>query len=499
MYYKSTRDSAVKVTSAQAIAQGISAEGGLFVPESIPSITMDDVKKLGAMSYSERATFVFSKFLTDFDEAEIRYCTENAYSVKNFDTENIAEIAHLFDGTYMLELWHGPTCAFKDMASQILPYPLTVSTKKIKLDKKVVILVATSGDTGKAALEGFKDVEGTQILVFYPEDGVSAMQKKQMTTQDGNNVGVCAIKGNFDDAQNGVKKIFTSDEMKKALADNGMMFSSANSINWGRLAPQIIYYVSTYAQLLADGEISEGEKINIVVPTGNFGNILAAYYAKKMGIPVNKLICASNSNNVLTDFINTGVYDRNRKFYTTISPSMDILISSNLERLLYILCGENDAQIREWFGKLAECGRYEVTPEVKKALSEEFCAGFCDDAATEETIKKIYDKYSYTCDTHTAVAVKVYSDYREKTGDKTKTVIASTASPYKFNTAVLQALGADIKTDDEFEKVDILAQMSKMPVPKSLAELKGKEVRFKGSVDKDEMKDYVLKALGISR
>ena len=279
MFYKSTRNSEVKVSSAQAIAQGISEDGGLFVPSEIPAITLDDIKALGEKSYAERAFFVFSKYLTDFTEAEIRYCVEGAYNTKNFDTDNIAELAHLFDGTYMLELWHGPTCAFKDMALQILPYLLTTSIKKLGVDKKVVILVATSGDTGKAALEGFKDVEGTEILVFYPEDGVSAMQKKQMTTQEGGNVGVCAIKGNFDDAQTGVKTIFTSKETADKLAENGMMFSSANSINWGRLAPQIIYYVSTYAQLVADGEIELGDKINIVVPTGNFGNILAGYYA----------------------------------------------------------------------------------------------------------------------------------------------------------------------------------------------------------------------------
>ena len=474
MYYKSTRNSEVKVSSAQAIAQGISVDGGLFVPEEIPSISMEDLKKLGEQDYRARAKFVFGKFLTDFTEAEIAYCVDNAYNTKAFDTDNIAELAHLFDGTYMLELWHGPTCAFKDMALQILPYLLTTSTKKLHSDKKVVILVATSGDTGKAALEGFKNVPGTSIMVFYPEDGVSAMQKKQMTTQEGDNVGVCAIKGNFDDAQNGVKAIFTNREIAEELEKNGMMFSSANSINWGRLAPQIIYYISSYAQLLADGEISEGEKINIVVPTGNFGNILAGYYAKHMGVPVNKLICASNANNVLTDFLKTGIYDRNRDFHATISPSMDILISSNLERLLYMLSGENDALIREWFGKLASEGRYEVSDDVKK----------------------IYDKYSYTCDTHTAVAVKVYEDYKAATGDQTKTIIASTASPYKFSGSVLSALGENTEAS-EFELVDKLAEVSGLAVPASLAALKDKDVRFTKVIDKTEMKDYVFSALGI--
>ncbi|MBR6045583.1 MAG: threonine synthase [Ruminococcus sp.] len=496
MFYKSTRNSAVNVSSAQAISQGISKDGGLFVPSEIPSLTMDEIAALGNVSYRDRAFFVFSKFLTDFTEAEIRYCVDNAYSDKNFDSDSIAELAHLFDGTYMLELWHGPTCAFKDMALQILPYLLTTSAKKLELGRKIVILVATSGDTGKAALEGFKDVPGTEILVFYPDDGVSAMQKKQMTTQEGANVGVCAIKGNFDDAQNGVKAIFTDAAVAETLDRNGMQFSSANSINWGRLAPQIIYYVSTYAQLLADGGIKAGEKINIVVPTGNFGNILAAYYAKKMGVPVNKLICASNANNVLTDFINTGVYDRNRKFYTTISPSMDILISSNLERLLYHLCGENDATIREWFGKLASEGRYEVSEDVKKVLAEEFYAGCCDDAQTKACIKEIYDKYSYTCDTHTAVAVKVYEDYKAATGDKTKTVIASTASPYKFSGSVLSAIGAETDAD-EFELVDKLADASKLPVPASLAALKDKDIRFTETIDKADMKGYVFRTLGI--
>ncbi|MCD7742650.1 MAG: threonine synthase [Ruminococcus sp.] len=496
MNYKSTRDSSVSVTSAQAIAQGISKDGGLFVPDEIPKITLNDIKALAGVDYRERAKFVFSKFLTDFSEAEIAYCVDNAYNTKAFDTDNIAELAHLFDGTYMLELWHGPTCAFKDMALQILPYLLTTSIKKLNSDKKVVILVATSGDTGKAALEGFKDVEGTSILVFYPDNGVSAMQKRQMTTQEGNNVGVCAIKGNFDDAQNGVKSIFTNSEIASKLNENGMMFSSANSINWGRLAPQIIYYISSYAQLVNDGEIKLGEKINIVVPTGNFGNILAGYYAKHMGIPVNKLICASNSNNVLTDFLKTGIYDRNRDFHATISPSMDILISSNLERLLYILSDENDKLINEWFDKLAKEGRYEVSQEVKERIFDEFSAGFCNDEETKATIKEIYDKYSYTCDTHTAVAVKVYNDYKSATGDTTKTIIASTASPYKFSGSVLSAIGEETEAS-EFELVDKLADVSKLAVPKSLAALKDKQVRFSKVIDKNQMKDYVFEALGI--
>ena len=336
------------------------------------------------------------------------------------------------------------------------------------------------------------DVPGTSIMVFYPEQGVSSMQKRQMTTQDGANVAVCAIEGNFDDAQNGVKAIFTNEEIKNELDKNGMCFSSANSINWGRLAPQIIYYISAYATLVADEEINLGDKVNVVVPTGNFGNILAAYYAKKMGLPVNKLICGSNSNNVLTDFINTGVYDRNRHFFTTVSPSMDILISSNLERLLYLLCGQDDAQIREWFGSLAKTGKYEVTDAVKKALGEEFYGGFCDDAQTKECIKHTYEKYSYTLDTHTAVAVKVYEDYKAKTVDNTKTLIASTASPYKFSASVLEAIDGKVDAADEFAMVDRLCELSKYEIPKSLLALKNKEIRFAKTIKKDEMKEYVL-------
>ncbi|MCH5193087.1 MAG: threonine synthase [Oscillospiraceae bacterium] len=497
MYYKSTRNSSVNISSAEAIVQGISADGGLFVPSEIPPITMDEIIKLGDMSYSERAAYIFAKYLTDFTEAEIKYCTDNAYNDKKFATDNIAEMSHLFDGTYILELWHGPTCAFKDMALQILPYLLTTSAKKINIDKKIVILVATSGDTGKAALEGFADVPGTQIMVFYPQDGVSPMQKRQMTTQDGANVAVCGIEGNFDDCQNGVKAIFTDEAVKAKLDENKMMFSSANSINWGRLAPQIIYYISAYAALVKDEEIKAGDKINIVVPTGNFGNILAAYYAKHMGVPVNKLICASNTNKVLTDFITTGVYDRNRDFFTTISPSMDILISSNLERLLYLMCGENDAQIREWFGTLAKDGRYEVTADIKAKLAEEFAAGYCDDTETKATIKRIFDKYSYTLDTHSAVAVKVYEDYRQKTGDTTKTVIASTASPYKFSASVLEAMEGKVSDLDEFDMVDRLAELSGYEIPASLAALKTKEKRFGDVISRDRQREYVLGQLSL--
>ena len=492
MNYASTRNSSLKVTSAHAIVKGLSDEGGLYVPEIIPALSKEEILGLCDKSYVERAYTVFSKFLTDFTDGELRHCVESAYNTKNFDTDNIAEIAKLKDGKYVLELWHGPTCAFKDMALQILPYLLTTSAKKEVNGKQIAILVATSGDTGKAALEGFKDVPGTSISVFYPEDGVSPMQKRQMTTQEGNNVNVCAIKGNFDDCQNGVKAIFTDKDIEDKLAENNILLSSANSINWGRLAPQIIYYVSAYAQLVKDGDIAYGDKVNIVVPTGNFGNILAAYYAKLMGIPVSRLICASNSNNVLTDFINTGIYDRNRKFYTTVSPSMDILISSNLERLLYHLTGENDKLINEWFGALKASGRYEVNDDVKTQLSELFRAGCCSDEETKAQIHKTFTEEHYLLDTHSAVAVKVYEDYRAKTGDTTKTIIASTANPYKFGKAVYEAVGGRADTEDEFELISHLEKETGTKMPAPLAATKDKAVRFTNTVEKQEMGKVVL-------
>ncbi len=496
MNYASTRDSSLKKKSADAIVKGLSDEGGLFVPESIPTLSKDEILGLCDMSYVDRAYAVFSKFLTDFTDKELRYCVQSAYNSKNFDSDNIAEVAKLKDKKYILELWHGPTCAFKDMALQILPYLLTTSAKKVVDGKHIAILVATSGDTGKAALEGFKDVSGTSISVFYPEDGVSPMQKRQMTTQEGNNVNVCAVKGNFDDCQNGVKAIFTDKSIAEKLAAKNILLSSANSINWGRLAPQIVYYVSTYAQLVKDKEIEYGDKVNIVVPTGNFGNILAAYYAKLMGIPVNKLICASNSNNVLTDFINTGVYDRNRKFYTTVSPSMDILISSNLERLLYHLTGENDKLINEWFGALKISGKYEVSAEVKSKLSELFFAGCCSDDETKTQIHKTFESEHYLLDTHSAVAVKVYEDYKAKTGDNTPTIIASTANPYKFGRAVFEAVGGKASDGDEFALIEKLERETGTKMPAPLAATKDKSVRFTGCAEKQQMGDVVLEFLG---
>lgn len=493
MQYQSTRDKSISVSAAEAIKTGLSAEGGLFVPESFPSVNLDEIEALANKSYTERAYFVLSKFLTDFTEDELKHCITSAYTKEKFETDAIAPIYKLNDKAYVLELWHGPTCAFKDMALQILPHLLTTSMKKTNEDKEVVILVATSGDTGKAALEGFKDVSGTRIIVFYPDNGVSEIQKLQMVTQEGNNVSVAAVKGNFDDAQSGVKKIFTDVSYKDLLARNQFRLSSANSINWGRLVPQIVYYFSAYADLLKNGEIKCGDAINVVVPTGNFGNILAAYYAKKMGLPIKKFICASNENNVLTDFINTGVYNKNREFHTTISPSMDILISSNLERFLYDLTGGDDKVISDLMNKLNSDGLYEISADVKAKLQELFAADCSDDAETMAAIKKYSEEFGYVIDTHTAVAMSVYDKYVDATGDDTKTVIASTASPFKFNQSVLIALGghSEVVGKDEFELLEELSQKSGMNIPKSLAELKNKSKIFDLVCDKEQMQEVV--------
>ena len=494
MNYVSTRNNDVKVSSAYAIAHGISVEGGLYVPDSIPTLSKNDFLKLAELDYKSKAEFILKKYLTDFTDEEIKNCVNGAYT-GSFDDEKPAAIAQLGEKINILELWHGPTCAFKDLALQLLPYLLTTSTKKVTDGKKTVILVATSGDTGKAALEGFKDVENTEIIVFYPSEGVSPMQKLQMDSQKGNNVHVCAIRGNFDDAQSGVKKIFTDNAIKETLAKNGMEFSSANSINWGRLVPQIIYYVSAYCDMLNKGDdLSNG--FNVVVPTGNFGNILAAYYAKEMGVPVNKLICASNANRVLTDFINTGVYDRNREFYTTMSPSMDILISSNLERMLYILSDGDDKYIANIQSQLATDGKFTVNSTVLSKLQNLFYGACCDDEGTLKTIKNTFDEYGYLCDTHTAVAVNAYEQYLASTGDNRPVVIASTASPYKFAKSVLSALTNDIP-NSEFDTVDALSELTHTAVPAPLAELKNATVRFKDIYDKNDMYAAVCKCLGI--
>ncbi len=501
MLYNSTQNAKEVVSSAQAIAQGISKDGGLFVPQQFPKYDENTFKALLKEDYKGRAKKVFSDYLTDFTAEEINECVEKAYTPEKFGDENPAPLAFCKSGDNelnILELWHGPTCAFKDMALQILPHLLTKALKKTYDGKTAVILVATSGDTGKAALEGFKDVDNTKIIVFYPVNGVSPMQKHQMNTQQGENVTVCAIKGNFDDAQTGVKKIFTTQSVKETLAKNNMLFSSANSINWGRLLPQIVYYISAYCDMVNSAKIKLGDKINVVVPTGNFGNILASYYASIMGLPINKFICASNSNNVLTDFIKTGKYDKNRDFYTTISPSMDILVSSNLERLLYMLSNNSDSTVREWMNALKADGKYEVTDDVKAVINDKFYGGFCDDVQTKATINKLFAESNYLCDTHTAVAVNVYEQYLSETGDTTPTIIASTASPYKFSKSVLEAVSPSTALPDtEFDMVDKLSEISGVAVPSPLADLKNKTARFSDVTESAEMESYVLGALNI--
>lgn len=483
------------VSASKAIVSGIAQDGGLYVPNSIPLLTKDELKKMIKMSYNQKAVFILSKFLTDFSEKELNECVSNAYDGK-FDAESIVPISKVSETSYLLELWHGPTCAFKDMALQLLPHLMRVSADKVEEKEKIVILVATSGDTGKAALEGFKDVKGTEIIVFYPSDGVSSMQKLQMGTQEGENVHVVAIKGNFDDAQSNVKKLFTDPDLARKLAENNMKFSSANSINWGRLVPQIIYYFSAYCELVENEEIKEFEPINVVVPTGNFGNILAAYYAKCMGLPINKLICASNSNNVLTDFIKTGEYNRNRSFYTTISPSMDILISSNLERFLYHLSDENCTLVDELMTRLKSDGCYKIPDKLLKKMNSFFDAGYCDDSQTKQTISMLFNECSYLCDTHTAVAVKVYNDYKTKNDDQTKTIIASTANPYKFPESILNCFVGTNEYSD-FEKLEKLNETTNVEIPSQIRALKDKKVRFNEVVEKENMAAKVCEILGI--
>ena len=495
LVYHSTRNSEETATASEAILKGLTSDGGIFVPDSIPKLNVS-LEDLTQMSYQEIAYAVMKEFLTDFTEEELKTCINNAYDSK-FDTEEIA-VTKKVDGAYYLELFHGATIAFKDMALSILPHLLVTSARKNNVKNEIVILTATSGDTGKAALAGFADVPGTKIIVFYPKSGVSPIQEKQMVTQKGDNTYVIGIKGNFDDAQTGVKKIFTTPSVAEKLAENNMLFSSANSINWGRLLPQIVYYISAYCDLVNDGKIELVDKINVVVPTGNFGNILASYYAGLMGLPINKFICASNSNNVLTDFIKTGVYDKNRNFYTTISPSMDILVSSNLERLLYKLSGDNDEVTRGWMNALKSEGKYEVSDDVKAVINDKFQGGFCDGKNTEAPIHEMFEQDKYLCDTHTAVAINVYKQYVEETGDKTPSVIASTASPYKFSKAVLEAVEPNATLPEtEFDMVDELHKVSGAEVPAPLANLKNKTARFSDVTEVNDMENYVLGALGI--
>lgn len=490
--YKSTRGSSAEKTAAQAVIQGLAEDRGLYVPDSIPALPFQPSEMIGR-PYKDIARAVISAFFTDYTGEEMQACVDGAYDEK-FEAEDIVPVTSA-GGAYFLELYHGKTAAFKDMALSILPYLLTTAMKKEKEDKKIAILTATSGDTGKAALEGFADVEGTEIIVFFPSDGVSEVQKRQMTTQEGKNTHVFAIHGNFDDAQTGVKKIFNDDEFSAMLKENGIKLSSANSINIGRLVPQVAYYVYAYIRLLEQGAVKEGEKINIVVPTGNFGNILAAYYAKNMGIPVNRFICASNKNKVLTDFINTGVYDTNREFYCTNSPSMDILISSNLERLLYHLSGGDGAAISKLMEDLENEKRYQVSGAVKEKMSD-FFGGFADEEETKKAIAEMYEKYSYLIDTHTAVAYKVYEDYRNATGDETPTVIASTASAYKFAVSVAEALNMP-KEPDGFAYVRALCEKTKVKIPSGLKDLDKKQIRHDSVIDRTALAKAVKDSLGL--
>ena len=491
--YKSTRGKEQAVTASMAILKGLSEDGGLFVPERIPQLDVP-MDKLAQMTYQETAYEVMSRFLTDFTEEELKNCISKAYDSK-FDTEKIAPL-HEACGAYFLELFHGATIAFKDMALSILPHLMTTAAKKNHVKNEIVILTATSGDTGKAAMTGFADVPGTKIIVFYPKHGVSPIQEKQMVTQKGANTYVVGITGNFDDAQTAVKKMFNDHEMAAELDQAGFQFSSANSINIGRLVPQIVYYVYAYATLVRDGKIKDGQEINVVVPTGNFGNILAAYYAKQMGLPIHKLICASNENRVLYDFFRTGTYDRKRDFILTTSPSMDILISSNLERLIYRLTGENAETCAELMKSLSEGGEYTITEEMKAQLGD-FYGNFCSEEETANTISEIYKDSNYVIDTHTAVAAGVYKKYVSETDDHLPTVIASTASPYKFTRSVMDALGEDHKDLDDFGLVDALSALSKVPVPRAVEEIRTAPVLHDKVVDAVDMPAAVKEILNI--
>ena len=487
MKYISTRGNAQELTAAEAIIKGLADDGGLFVPDTMPKVDMTFIDGLQNLSYQERAVKVLSQFLTDYTTEEIEGCVARAYGSNKFDDEAIAPVKLLKDVS-VLELWHGPTSAFKDMALQLLPQLLSTALKKTGEKNEVLILVATSGDTGKAALEGFEDVDQTKIMVFYPDNGVSRIQRLQMVTQLGDNVAVTAVKGNFDDAQSGVKTIFSDKDFNKRLNDREVSLSSANSINWGRLVPQIVYYFSAYADMVKAGRIKSGDKVSFIVPTGNFGDILAGFYAREMGLPVDKLVCASNTNNVLTDFLNTGVYDRNRDFFKTISPSMDILISSNLERLLYHITGDS-TKVAGWMQELAQTGKYDVGAEVLAKIKEIFLADWSDDAATKAMIAQEYRYENYVADPHTAVA---WNAFGKKAG-LDNVVIVSTASPYKFNESVLTALGKDIAGKDEFELLDQLAELNSVGIPEGLGKLKNSAIRHQSVVNKSEMLDAVLK------
>ena len=487
LLYGSTRGGETGVTASQAVLKGLANDGGLYVPERIPTldVTMDE---LAGMTYQETAYAVMKQFLTDYTEEELKYCISHAYDSK-FDTEEIAPLAKA-DGMYFLELFHGKTIAFKDMALSILPYLMTTAAKKNHAKNEIVILTATSGDTGKAAMAGFADVPGTRIIVFYPKNGVSRVQELQMLTQKGANTSVVGIEGNFDDAQTGVKKIFGDKEFAKELDAMGFQLSSANSINIGRLVPQVVYYVYAYAKLLANGEIEKDEKVNVVVPTGNFGNILAAYFAKQMGVPFGKLICASNDNKVLYDFFQTGTYDKNREFILTTSPSMDILVSSNLERLLYLSCGRDAAKTKAMMEQLSANGKYEITADMKEFMKD-FCAGYADMEENAKEIKKVFDDTGYLIDTHTGVAAAVYEQYKAKTGDTTKTVIASTASPYKFSRSVMEAVLGKKEDADEFTLIDEMERISGVKIPQAIEEIRDAKILHNRQCKPEEMEETV--------
>lgn len=493
LMYQSTRSEDTKVTASQAILKGLADDGGLFVPVSIPKldVSLEDVSK---MTYQETAYEVMKLFFTDFTEAELKTCIERAYDSK-FDTKEIAPLVKKSDA-YYLELFHGATIAFKDMALSILPHLLTTSAKKNNIKNEIVILTATSGDTGKAALAGFADVEGTSIIVFYPKNGVSKIQERQMVTQKGANTKVVGITGNFDDAQSGVKAMFNNKELAKVMDDHGYQFSSANSINIGRLVPQVVYYVYSYTRLLANGDIKAGEKVNFVVPTGNFGNILAAFYAKNMGVPVGKLICASNENKVLYDFFETGVYDRNREFILTSSPSMDILISSNLERLIFRIAGDDAKKTADMMDALKNTGKYTITDDMKAKLAD-FTGGWASEEDTAKEIKRVYDETGYVMDTHTAVASSVYHTYKENTNDDTKTIIASTASPYKFGTSVMSAIDKKYEGMDDFALIDELCKTSGVKIPNAVEEIRTAPVLHDTVCETEDMQKTVEKILGL--
>ncbi len=492
--YSSTRNQKEKLTASQAILKGLADDGGLFVPDSIPALDVS-IDALAKMSYQETAYEVMKLFLSDFTEAELKDCIRRAYDSK-FDTEEIAPLVQA-DGAYYLELFHGATIAFKDMALSILPHLLTTAAKKNQVENDIVILTATSGDTGKAALAGFAGVEGTKIIVFYPKNGVSPIQEKQMVTQKGSNTFVVGINGNFDEAQTGVKQMFSDKELAKELAQAGYQFSSANSINIGRLVPQIVYYVYAYAKLYENGAIGRDEKINVVVPTGNFGNILAAFYAKNMGLPIGKLICASNENKVLFDFFRTGAYDRNRAFILTSSPSMDILISSNLERLIYWISGNDAEKNAQLMKALSETGKYEITGEMRAQL-DGFYGNYADEAETAQEIARLYADTGYVIDTHTAVASGVYRKYRKETGDEeTKTVIASTASPFKFTRSVLNAIDPKYDSMTDFELADELSRIGNVAVPRAIEEIRNAPVVHDTVCEAGEMQATVKRFLGI--